>query len=94
MKYEHSYLSQRINNDSNEITIGTISIFDSFLNNFIVIIATFMIVSKFNKTIFIVMILAIILYILGYNFMKNKIYNINKTYLDAQSEFFQKVICK
>lgn len=94
MKYEHSYLSQRINNDSNEITIGTISIFDSFLNNFIVIIATFMIVSKFNKTIFIVMILAIILYILGYNFMKNKIYNINKTYLDAQSEFFSKVICK
>ncbi len=90
LKYEHSYLSQRINNDSNEITIGTISIFDSFLNNFIVIIATFMIVSKFNKTIFIVMLLAIILYILGYNFMKNKIYNINKTYLDAQSEFFSK----
>lgn len=86
-----SYLNQQINNDSNSLTIFTINILSDILTNSVTLIFVISILWKINSSIFYIILILIISYLLLYLGVKKIMYKYNYIFKESQSTFFSKL---
>lgn len=90
-RQDTAYLSQRINNDTNNLIIFCIGLIQNIIINALSIAVPFAILYYFNRQIaFLVMGLTAI-YVLVYYITKKPIYKINLAFQEAQSQYFSKL---
>lgn len=83
-----SSLAQAINSDTNQIVNFVFSFIDCAVKNFIELIVSAYFLIKINCTIFIIVVIFFILYIFLYYIVKEKIFNLNKVFIEEQVKFF------
>ncbi len=83
-----SSLAQAINSDTNQIVNFVFSFIDCAVKNFIELIVSAYFLIKINYTIFIIVVIFFILYIFLYYIVKEKIFNLNKVFIEEQVKFF------
>ena len=83
-----SSLAQAINSDTNQIVNFVFSFIDCAIKNFIELIVSAYFLIKINCTIFIIVVIFFILYIFLYYIVKEKIFNLNKVFIEEQVKFF------
>lgn len=83
---DSSYLTQRINNDSNSIIMFYIETIIQSIINLSVIVYSLFILSKTN--IMIILIFLILLYLLVYKLFEKPLYEKSYEFMESQSEFF------
>lgn len=88
---DSTYLTQRINNDSNSIIIFCIDTFIQTFINTIILIYSFIFLININKKIAIVLLFLLILYIGTYILFKKPLYEKSFEFKEAQSNFFSKL---
>ncbi|MCI5839578.1 MAG: ABC transporter ATP-binding protein [Peptoniphilaceae bacterium] len=90
-KFESSYLTNRINNDSNSVIIFSINAILNILDNLIIFVGASIFLIKLNKILFLFVIIMCSLYVVFYYFLKEKIYKINYDLIESRSEFFSNI---
>lgn len=88
---DSAYLSQRINNDTNNLIIFCIGIIQNVIVNALSIIMPFCILFFFNKQIAFLIIGLTATYVVVYRLTKKPLYRISMKFQEAQSEFFGKI---
>lgn len=83
-----SSLAQAINSDTNQIVNFVFSFIDCAVKNFIELIVSAYFLIQINYTIFIIVVIFFILYIFLYCIVKEKIFNLNKVFIEEQVKFF------
>lgn len=90
-KTDLSYLSQRINNDANDILIFFISSLTELIFSLFSIGIVLFIIQQMDTTAFIVTLVLLLFYILIYIRYKNKIYNSSYKMKEEKSNFFSRL---
>lgn len=86
-----AYLSQQINNDTNELIIFSLNIFQNIITNSFMFILPVFILVKIKREIAIIVAVAIILYAASYKATKKIVYQNNEKYKETQSVFFSRI---
>ena len=90
-KQDPAYLSQRINNDTNNLVIFCISVIQNIIINAMTILFPFAILYYYNHQIAWIVLAMTVFYLLVYRFTKKPLYGANLKYQEAQSCFFGKL---
>lgn len=90
-KYDCAYLADRINNDTNSIVIFSINVIQTVCSTIISVIVSSMFMIKLDKTIFLIAVIASILYSTIYILLRKKIYSINRLLMDSKSRFTSRI---
>lgn len=85
---ETVYLNQRINNDSNNIIIFTISLINNFTTNILSLLFSIFLLFQISIIIGLVLSLLLIIYLLMYLLFKKKLYTMSLLNKESQSKFF------
>lgn len=87
-KFDASYLIDRMNSDTNEIIIFSLTSVRNILTQILSVMLSFILVFTFSKMIAYILIFASFLYLITYKLMKNKVYESNFKVIESQSKFF------
>lgn len=87
-KFDASYLIDRMNSDTNEIIIFSLTSVRNILTQILSVVLSFILVFSFSKLIAYILILASFLYLITYKLMKNKVYESNYKVIETRSKFF------
>ncbi|WP_308654871.1 ABC transporter ATP-binding protein [uncultured Anaerococcus sp.] len=90
-KYDCAYLADRINNDTNSIVIFSINVIQTVCSTIISVIVSSMFMIKLDKTIFLIAVIASVLYSTIYILLRKKIYRINRLLMDSKSRFTSRI---
>lgn len=90
-KYDCAYLADRINNDTNSIVIFSINVIQTVCSTIISVIVSSMFMIKLDKTIFLIAVIASVLYSTIYILLRKKIYSINRLLMDSKSRFTSRI---
>lgn len=90
-KQDASYLSQRINNDANNLVIFCIGIIQNIIINSLTFAFPFLILYRYNSQIAWIVCGMTILYFFVYRLTKKPLYQINLKFQEAQSRYFGKL---
>ena len=88
--YDAVYLTQRINNDANQIIAFSTDTLQNFITSFIILILALFLLFNINITITLCVISLSIIYLIAYQCMKNQIYKKGFIFQEAQSLFFSR----
>ena len=90
-KYDCAYLADRINNDTNSMVIFSINVIQTVCSTIISVIVSSMFMIKLDKTIFLIAVIASVLYSSIYILLRKKIYIINRLLMDSKSRFSSRI---
>lgn len=90
LNIDETYMSERVNNDSNSITIFIISTFQNIIGHIMTIFSPIIFIFVFDIKLGIGIIFSIILYYIIYLKFKRPLYETNKTLIEEKSRFFSK----
>jgi len=85
------YLNQRVNQDSNIISVFCIHITKNVIVNILMFIVPFYLMTMYNKGITIILLIIVIIYIIIYSLCKKPLYNRNLIFKETQNLFFTKL---
>lgn len=88
---DSSYLTQRINNDSNSIIIFCIETIIQSIINLFIIVYSLLILSKINIMITLILIFLTLLYLFAYKLFEKPLYEKSYEFTESKSEFFSKL---
>ncbi|MDO5048142.1 MAG: ABC transporter ATP-binding protein [Anaerococcus sp.] len=86
-KYDSAYLADRINTDTNSIIIFSINAVQTGLSTIISVGISSAFMIRVDKSIFLIALLASILYCSIYILLRDKIYKVNRLLMDSKSQF-------
>lgn len=86
-----SYLNQRINNDSNTISMFCIQLIPNIITNLIILIIPIILLLSFDPYISISMMIIATIYLVVYNTIKKPLYDKGYKFKQIQSQFFSKL---
>ena len=89
INYNSTYITQRMNNDSNILSLFFLNNIIAFFINIINIIFSLIILSKINMSLLIVITFFIPIYILTYLILRNPLYHSSIEFKENQSNYFQ-----
>ncbi len=89
--YDSAYLTQRVNNDSNQIVIYCLETIKEIPTNIVTIVACAIYIFTINYIFFLIGIGSAIIYIIAYVTMKRKLYILGYNFKEFQSIFFSKL---
>lgn len=90
-KFDSVYLTQRINNDANEIVAYILEIFIELVIKIILLITVSVILLKISIKIFLIVLFVSLIYIVAYKKRRNILYETGLNFKESQAEFFEKL---
>lgn len=91
LNIDSAYMTERINTDSNAITIFFISTFQNIIGNIITIIPPIIFIFSFDFKLGIGIIISIFCYYVAYKYLKKPLYKVNEKLIEERSNFFSKL---
>lgn len=91
LNIDSTYMTERINTDSNAITIFILSTLQNMIGNIITIIPPIIFIFSFDFKLGIGIIVSIFFYYIAYKYLKKPLYKVNEKLIEERSNFFSKL---
>jgi len=91
LNIDSTYMTERINSDSNTITMFFLNTFQSIIGNIITIVPPLIFIFSFDFKLGIGIIISILLYYIAYRYLKKPLYKVNEKLIEKRSNFFSRL---
>lgn len=91
LNIDSAYMTERINTDSNTITIFILSTFQNLIGNIITILSPIVFIFSFDLKLGMGIVVSILLYYIAYGYFKKPLYKINKMLIEERANFFSRL---